>query len=206
MRNLNGTFNMQSVCSCFRRGALGLVLAAVAATSAAGGRDAVVAAGAPEPAEPPVVYGVPSAARSLPRPSWKLVRGVPDDQGRSAVSMTKIADTRNSDPEMVGLMIRCSPPIKVEVALVVAAPFAPHSRPTVRFDSAGGGQLFEGRVAPGGAAIILPDGAAGLLSGPWRELDRIDVKVTENGRDVAGRIELDGLPSAFAEMMAKCAQ
>ncbi|MCP9626327.1 hypothetical protein NML43_04395 [Rhodopseudomonas palustris] len=120
--------------------------------------------------------------------------------------MTKIADTRNSDPEMVGLMIRCSPPIKVEVALVVAAPFAPHSRPTVRFDSAGGGQLFEGRVAAGGAAIILPDGAAGLLSGPWRGLDRLDVKVTENGRDVAGRIELDGLPSAFAEMMAKCAQ
>ncbi|MFC0242380.1 hypothetical protein [Rhodopseudomonas telluris] len=144
--------------------------------------------------------------KSMSGPSWKLLPGPADQQGRSAVSITRIADTQNSDPEMVGLMIRCSPPGLVEVAVVVVPPFAPKSRPSVAIDSSGDARRFEGRVAPGGTAVILPDAAAGLAAGPWQNLDRVTVKIDDNGRRIGGQIELDGLPPAYAEMKAKCVE
>jgi hypothetical protein len=198
--NLNGAFNMRVV-----RWAVGILCAVGPALVVAAGAGAIVEeAAAASPELPPALRAVGPLPRLAMRPSWKLLQASAGEQGRSAVSITKIADTENSDMDLIGVVIRCSPPARVDVAFVVADPFPPRSQPTISIDSPRGAVAYQGEVAPGGTAVVLPEAAAGLAAGLWQEFDQLAVRITDKGRQTVGRIDLDGLRSAYGEMMAKC--
>ncbi|WP_420135602.1 hypothetical protein [Rhodopseudomonas sp.] len=206
MRNSGGLFNMHIGWRWGRREALAAVLVGLGGMANGFNPGGGAWAASLNPAGAAVVRGPSSPPTSMSRPGWKVVQAATDEQGHSAVAITRIADTQNSDPEMVGLMIRCSPPAQVDVALVVVTPFAPKSRPSVSIDSPGSTRSYEGRVAPGGTAVILPGVVAGLAAGHWQGLERLSFRIDNSGHQISGQVELAGLSQAYAEMTAKCMQ
>ncbi len=147
---------------------------------------------------------IPAALDAASR--WKLARAKGARDGEQYVSIIKTADTLQSDPDFAGLMIRCAPKGKIDVLVALIQPFPPQSHPQVTIGFAGKTMVFEGSMAAAGAAVILPDEAANLVSGPWQMLPSLTVDVEENKNQIKGVVALDGLKSAYNSLVNSCAE
>ena len=136
---------------------------------------------------------------------WRLVR-TRDPQGgdRELVSITRTADSATSDPELAGLMIRCSENADIEVLAVLLQPLPLRARPTVTLSDGGKPLSFPARVAAPGALILLPPDASILASGPWQQAKSLDITVEDPGLRAHGTIPLDGLATGLTNLRGNC--
>eukprot|EP01035_Chromulina_nebulosa_P041917 gene41916-56765_t len=67
-------------------------------------------------------------------------------------------------------------------------------------------RAFEGRMAAGGAAVILPDDAAALAAGPWQSMQRLQIAVKDGDTVIRGSVALDGLGQAYSNLVNNCGQ
>ncbi|WP_244443212.1 hypothetical protein [Bradyrhizobium sp. Ai1a-2] len=136
--------------------------------------------------------------------NWKFSRTQGTKADESFVAIMKTADTRQSDPDFAGLIIRCAPKGKVEVLVALIRPFPPRSHPQVTLASAGFSQSFEATMAAAGAAVLLPEEAGVLASGKWQSTPSLTVTVKETTSEIKGIVALNGLREAYGTLLASC--
>jgi len=147
-----------------------------------------------------------STAIAASTPGWKVARVRGPAQGEEFSSIMKIADTSRSDPDFAGLMIRCAPKGKIDVLAVLVRPFPPTTRPQVTITSAQTSEVFEGKMAAAGAAVILPDEASALAGGLWQSLSSLSLTVKNADEEIKGVVALDGLRAAYGNLVSGCIQ
>ena len=135
--------------------------------------------------------------------TWRLVSTRAPD-GSRVVSIMKTADTRRSDLDFAGLMVRCSAHRKIDVLVVILNPFPPRSRPLVSVSAGANSRMFEGKMAAGGLAIVLPDGAAELAGGPWQTAPFLALTIKQNNQEIKGIVTPDGLGAAYGNLIDQC--
>jgi hypothetical protein len=136
--------------------------------------------------------------------AWRFGRILSPDQKDTFVSITKTANTLQSDPDFAGLMLRCSKG-KVDILVVLIRPLAPKARPTVTIESDNASPaMFEGAIATAGAAVTLPEAASVLPGGQWRGLQSLSITVKDGHDAIKGQVDLDGLAPAYSNLMTSC--
>jgi hypothetical protein len=129
---------------------------------------------------------------------WRFIR-TPNPQGGSeAVSITRTGDLAKSDPNFVGIMIRCAAP-DIEVLVVLLQPLPPRARPTVLVN----GVKFDGQVVPPGM-VRLPPELSISARGQWPKLPSVSLQVDEGGTSTKGMVFLDGLDQALEKLTTTC--
>lgn len=140
--------------------------------------------------------------------TWRLVRTRNPTGGKDAISIMQTADIAKSDLDLAGLMLRCGD-TGVEVLLVLVRPLPPRAHPRVIATAAGKRTDFTATVVPPGAALLLPQEATELASGPWTAAAELAVQVEPGPSDgeptaVRGVIPLTGLGGALPLLTANC--
>jgi hypothetical protein len=135
---------------------------------------------------------------------WRLVRTPDPRGGHEAVSITRPADTLRSDPDFVGLMIRCGETTDIEVLVALLRPLSLRAHPNIVIAYGGDQTVLPASVAPPGALILLPGDAASLANGPWRNTKELEIAVEDPTTIIRGVVPLDGLGSALVNLLASC--
>jgi hypothetical protein len=147
---------------------------------------------------------LPPAKKTPTTPGgWKVIRTPRPQGGGEAVSIIHTPDLIQSDPDLAGLMLRCSDK-GVEVLVILISPFPPRSHPVITVPSAKDNLQFAATVVPPGAALRLPDGALELANGPWQSLAELPIKVEDAGTSIRGVVPLGGLDAALKTLKASC--
>ncbi|WP_018456109.1 MULTISPECIES: hypothetical protein [unclassified Bradyrhizobium] len=138
---------------------------------------------------------------------WKFARTQGPKEGESFASISKTAETMQSDPEFAGLIVRCAPKGKIDVLVALIRPFPPRSRPKVTIASATGGTVtVEASMAAAGAAVLLPDEVSAFAAGKWQTTPSLSVVVKESDSEIKGVVALNGLREAYNSLQASCGQ
>ncbi|MCK1353541.1 hypothetical protein IVB56_21225 [Bradyrhizobium sp. CW7] len=138
---------------------------------------------------------------------WKFSRAQGPKEGESFASISKTAETMQSDPEFAGLIIRCAPKGKIDVLVALIRPFPPKSHPKVTLASATGGAVtVEASMAAAGAAVLLPDEVSAFAAGKWQTTPLLSVVVKESDTEIKGVVALNGLREAYNSLAASCGQ
>ena len=135
--------------------------------------------------------------------TWRLLRTPNPAGGRDAVSIVQTADIAGSDIEFAGLMLRCND-TSIEVLVVLVRPSAPHSHPTVEFETGSKRVQFTANVVTPGALLLLPPEAAALAVGPWQGLPELSITIEEEHGPIHGVVSLTGLTSALQVLRSNC--
>ena len=143
----------------------------------------------------------PAAPGSLE--GWRLVRTPRPGGGKDAVSIMHTGDPLRSDPELAGLVIRCSATGN-EVLIALIGPLSLRAHPQVLLGDAGAGPPLEAKVVPPGALVLLPSEATVLANGRWKALSELSVRVTNEGNSVRGVVPLKGLAAGLLILAANC--
>lgn len=138
--------------------------------------------------------------------SWKLSRANTGNEGESTVSIMRTADTLRSDPDFAGLMVRCAAQGKIDVLIVLVTPLPPKSRPRVTVAAGGQTISFDGTMAAAGAAVVLPQEAGLLAGGPWQSQPALTISVADGGNQIKGSVALDGLGTAYSNLIGSCSR
>ncbi|EIG58463.1 hypothetical protein [Bradyrhizobium sp. WSM1253] len=142
-----------------------------------------------------------------PSSIWKFARTPGPKEGESFASISKTAETMQSDPEFAGLIVRCAPKGKIDVLVALIRPFPPRSRPKVTIASATGGTVtVEASMAAAGAAVLLPDEVSAFAAGKWQTTPSLSVVVKESDSEIKGVVALNGLREAYNSLAASCGQ
>jgi hypothetical protein len=136
---------------------------------------------------------------------WPLLRTHHPNGGADAISVLRTADTTRSDPDLAGLMIRCSDRGSVEFLLALIRPISPKTRKTVILFTESGRFSMEAEAIGSGAALLLPDVATALANGPWQSEKSLGVNIGDPEAETKGYIPLDGLSVALKNLKANCA-
>ncbi len=124
--------------------------------------------------------------------------------GADAVSITHTADTARSDPDFVGLMLRCTPS-GPEAAVILIVPLPPRAQPRVTLGTGGDRVLqVEATIGMPGSIVVLPRPAAVALMGSWRSLDEVSIEVAAEDQVIHGTVTLAGLDQASRTLNANC--
>jgi hypothetical protein len=140
--------------------------------------------------------------------TWRLVRTRNPNGGQDAVSIMQTADIVKSDLDLAGLMLRCGQ-TGIEVLLVLVQPLPPRAHPKVTVSAAGRSEDFVAKIVPPGAALLLPQEATELASGPWTAASELAVQIDPGQNDgestaIRGAISLTGLAGALPVLTANC--
>lgn len=136
--------------------------------------------------------------------AWRLLRTPNPLGGADAVSITHTADTARSDPDFVGLMLRCTQSGPQAVVILIV-PLPPRAQPHVTL-GAGGDRVVrvDATIGTPGSIVVLPSPAAAALMGPWRSLDEVSIEVDTQGEVVRGVVALAGLDQAARMLNVNC--
>lgn len=158
-----------------------------------------------ESAAPPEVQFPPSSGSTsgpmapLTIGNWRLVRTPNPRGGKEAISITRPGDLSGSDPDFVGLMIRCAEP-DIEVLLVMLRPLPFRARPRVSIN----GAKFEGSIVPPGWNILLQGDAAVLAKQLWPTLASLRLEIDDAGTITKGAVSLENFDAALKSLTATC--
>jgi hypothetical protein len=136
--------------------------------------------------------------------AWRLIRTPRPNGASDAVAIMRTADTTQSDPDLAGLLIRCQEKLGLEVALALVRPFPPRSRRDVVVNSGAAQTILHAETAPAGTALVLPIDATAFTAGPFRELNRLSIKINDPESDIRGVVPLDGIGPAIGKLSANC--
>ncbi|AMN43767.1 hypothetical protein RHPLAN_53510 [Rhodoplanes sp. Z2-YC6860] len=129
---------------------------------------------------------------------WRFIR-TPNPQGGSeAVSITRPGDLAKSDPNFVGIMIRCAAS-DIEVLAVLLQPLPPRARPIVVVN----GVKFDGQIVPPGMVRLPPELSTSART-QWPKLPSVSLQVEEGGTSTKGMVFLDGLDQALEKLTTTC--
>jgi hypothetical protein len=136
--------------------------------------------------------------------NWRLIRTPGPSADKDIVSIIHTADMLRSDPDFVGLMIRCQTNARLQVALVVARPFPPRARPQITIKHGQSAVDFQADVLPAGSALSLPDSAEALAKGPWQALRELSFRIQGDGVTIDGIVAIDHLAAALGILESSC--
>lgn len=134
---------------------------------------------------------------------WHFVRTRHPQGGPDAISIMHTADFSRSDVDLAGLMIRCGER-GAEVVIILIRSFSLRARPHVILGTSGSEIQFEATVAPPGTALLLPRDAVSLVSGPWKTLSDLPIRVSDGQTAISGVVALAGLQTAYKVLLASC--
>ena len=135
---------------------------------------------------------------------WPLVRTPNPKGGPDAVAIMRMANTGQSDPDLAGLMIRCTEKSGLEVVLALVRPFPPLAKTDVVVNAGTTQSVLRAKASSIGTALILPVEATAFTTGPWRDLKELAVTIKHPETEIHGTIPLDGASPAIARLSASC--
>lgn len=138
--------------------------------------------------------------------SWRLVRTHRPQGGADAISLMRTADTARSDPELAGLMIRCTDKTGLDTVLALVRPIAPRSKRDVVVTAGTAQVTLHAEVASVGTVLVLPIEPSTFTTGTWHDVKELAVKILDPDGDIHGVISLDGIGPAMARLSANCPQ
>ena len=152
---------------------------------------------------------LPNNSSDTPQPeggiaAWRLIRTPHPKGGPDAVAIMRTADTTQSDPDLAGLMIRCQEKPGLEVALALVRPLPPRSKRDVIINPGTAEAILHAETSFTGTALVLPIDATSFTTGPFRETNRLAVKINDPENDIRGVIPLDGIGQAVANLSTSC--
>jgi hypothetical protein len=125
--------------------------------------------------------------------------------GRESIAVSHAPDLLRSDPELAGMMLRCTAG-DIELLFVLVQPLSPRTRPQVTLNFEGKSLRFEAAVVPPGTSIRLPPDAAALAGGVWQSTSELSLVIDDGATTkINGVVILQGLRSAYAALGAACA-
>lgn len=144
-------------------------------------------------------------AQSQDSHGWKLFRSRDPRGGPDAISIMHVADLSNSDPDIAGIMLRCvGNGDGIETLVIVIEPRPPRARPHVVTAVSGASATFEATVVPPFTALLLPEQATALITGPWKSASELTVQVESEQGTGHGVILLRGLRPALELLTTNC--
>jgi hypothetical protein len=152
-----------------------------------------------------LLQGPANAGRTIRSDPWILLRTPRPDGGPDAVSVSRTADTTKSDPDLAGLMIRCSDSGGTEILLALIRPIPPRKQKTVALAAGSSHFRTKATAIASGSALLLPDEATALANGPWQTEKGLNVTIEDVETATRGYIPLDGLSVALRNLRANCA-
>jgi hypothetical protein len=143
--------------------------------------------------------------------TWQLARTRNPGGGPDTISMTKILDATRSDPEVAGLMLRCSEGATVDVLVILIAPLPLQTHPKVTVVAGSTSTDFIASVvAPGALApsalVLLPEKASALVEHLWQSVPELEVKIVEPHRSLQGVIPVADISTAMHTLQSNCAK
>ena len=139
-----------------------------------------------------------------PRAPWQFVRTRNPAGGADAVSIMRTADTKQSDPDLAGLMIRCDEKLGFAAALALVRPLPPHAKRDVTLTWSATNSSLQAEASPSGTTLILPAEVTAFVQGPWQQLSELSVVIKDPDGEIRGTIPLDGLAPAMTRLSANC--
>ncbi len=146
---------------------------------------------------PAAVATTPRAPQSIGR--WRLVQTRHPEGGKDAIAINRPGELSFSDPDFVGLTIRCAEP-DIEVLLVTMQPRPLRTRVPVLVN----GRRVEGTVAPPGVSILLPPTVAETARKLWPSMRTLSFEIGDSGSTVKGHIQLEDYERALAALSTAC--
>ena len=116
----------------------------------------------------------------------------------------RTADTARSDPDLAGLMVRCSDKQSLEVTLALVRPVPPRSKRSVLISWGTTQAAFQAEASSTGAALGLPAEVTSLARDIWQRAAELAVTIKDTDGEIKGVILLDGLAPAMARLSANC--
>ena len=150
---------------------------------------------------PPDLQLPPAIGSAAPQSigQWRLLRTPNPRGGKEAISITRTGELSGSDPDFVGLMVRCAEP-DIEVLLILIRPLSFRAHPKVSIN----GAKFESSVAPPGSAVLLPSDVATTARQQWPALASLTFEVEESGTVTKGLVSLKDFDAALKALTAAC--
>jgi len=136
---------------------------------------------------------------------WGLVRTSNPSGGVNMISISHAADTKKSDPNFAGMVLRCVED-QIEILLVVIEPYRPNVQIdlTIKVDSSL--TSTKGNIVPPGIMIHLAPEAAKLIMEGQRAPDELDVTLASESDGITrGFIKLAGVEPAIVTLKKLCA-
>jgi len=131
--------------------------------------------------------------------NWRLVRTPNPRGGKEAISIMRPGDLSGSDPDFVGLTIRCAEP-DIEVLLVMLRPLPFRARPRVSIN----GAKFDGSIVPPGLNILLQGDATIVAKQLWPTLSSLSLEIDNAGTITKGAVSLEDFDAALKSLTAAC--
>jgi len=135
---------------------------------------------------------------------WPLIRTPRPNGAADAVAIMRTAETTQSDPDLAGLMVRCQDKARLEVLLALVRPLPPRSKRDVTVSVGASESVLRAEALPIGTALLLPVDATTFTTGPWHDLNKFSVRISDPEGDIRGVISLAGIRPALAKLAASC--
>jgi hypothetical protein len=139
-----------------------------------------------------------------PSDLWRLVRTPHPQGGPDAVSIMHTANTARSDPELAGLMIRCTDKAALETVLALVKPVPPRSKRDVILVGGTTQVALQAEAASVGTTLVLPIEPSIFTTGAWRTAKELAVTIQDPDGDIRGIIPIDGISPAMATLSENC--
>jgi len=135
---------------------------------------------------------------------WRLVTRQHANDAGSGTSIMRISDSGRSDENLIGVILRCKERGSAEMHLAVVTPYSPRANISVSFQIGAKLSNFPARIGASGSTLVLPQEAVGVLTGHAPHGADLKVEVVSGAEKTVGIIPLNGLDTAYAEMMNAC--
>ena len=135
---------------------------------------------------------------------WQLVRTPGPERVGETVSIMHTADALKSDPDFVGMMIRCREKSALQIGFIVIRPFPPRTHPRVSISTGRSKIHLQASIVPPGNMVSLPDEAQVLAKGAWQSVNQMAVAIEGDGVKIHGVVPLENLAKAIALLQANC--
>jgi hypothetical protein len=151
----------------------------------------------------PPIGAFAQAVSGAPADAWKLLRSRDPAGGPDAISIVRTAEPSRSDPDIAGLMLRCSAS-RIETLVVVIEPSSPRARLRVTLGAKGASTALEATAVPPFTALLLPPEATSMLSGPWLSAPELSIEISGDRKPANAVVLLAGLGQALERLTAGC--
>jgi hypothetical protein len=139
---------------------------------------------------------------------WHIAHVISPTTKAPVSALLQVADPDRSDPDFIGMMIRCSDAAGRTTFLpvfVIADPFPPQARPQVTLRDNDKSIVTTADVIPPGAAISIPIDIQEQILDTSPQTSNLSVVITYQHTTIHGAISLAGLSDGLSKLAPECA-
>jgi len=144
----------------------------------------------------------PTMTAAAPAQGWQPFTA-PGPDG-PVYSIMHTAEALKSDPDFAGMIVRCSPKLRLQVGFALVVPFRPHARAQVTISvSTSQSHRFGATLLPPGSIVLITTDAE-LVARTLTESSGDVSVLIEGDHTLHGIVPLHDFRTALASLRARC--